>query len=147
MSYTCEIEVRGRLRKARLIEQRGADCGVARLREILIKDCAVRHLARPVPRVLRRGERVVGDAAAQIESPTSRVRQNYRRSETLSHRIGNTPRFGTAASSWSRLFSESAPRKSRNSCSFGTICSTSHSHCRDAAKYKQVPGTRRPSRH
>ena len=32
-------ERRGRLRKARLIEQYGADYGVARLRETLIKDC------------------------------------------------------------------------------------------------------------
>jgi hypothetical protein len=40
IELACEAcQRRGRLRKARLVEQYGADYGVARLRETLIKDC------------------------------------------------------------------------------------------------------------
>jgi hypothetical protein len=58
VELACEAcERRGRLRKARLIEQYGPDYGVARLRETLIKDCPkFGNLARPLPRVLRRAE-------------------------------------------------------------------------------------------
>jgi hypothetical protein len=40
IELACEAcDRRGRLRKARLIQERGPDMGVARLRELLIKDC------------------------------------------------------------------------------------------------------------
>jgi hypothetical protein len=40
VELACEAcERRGRLRKARLIQEHGPDMGVAQLRELLIKDC------------------------------------------------------------------------------------------------------------
>jgi integrase len=74
IELACEkCERHGKLRKARLIREHGPDMGAARLRGLLIIGSPeVRQVARPVPRVLRRAERVVGDEALRLTEGRAR---------------------------------------------------------------------------